>query len=132
MAKKHSFHQGSIKQIYELFFQPLVKRYRVPGKSLKEFLEDLFNVDYRNIDRYKVKNTFEIPGLLYTAGWAKTQGLGYRTVKKGSLIFVRTDSREPNAIDVEFYGGVGEKEHVYCLNQYQFNSILQNISKIDK
>ena len=132
MAKKSSYHQGYIKEIYELFFRPLVKRYRRPGASIKEFLEDLFDVDYRHIYRVKARNKFDIPGLLYTAGWAKVQGIGYRTVNKGTLLVVREDMRNPNTVDVEFNGGVGEKEHVYQLTRTEFNSIAVQLEKLDK
>jgi len=132
--RKKPFNQGSIKRIYELFFQPLVRHYRSDNQSISSFLEDIFDVQHRYINIYKVKKSFNITGPLYVAGWSKVQGLGYRKVKAGDMIWVREDLREPANVDIEVSSGQGSATQVFYVPRidweaFKLNTVLVDLDK---
>lgn len=106
--------QGSYREIYEKFFGPLIQ-YKPPHYSIKDWLEELFHFRHRDIVRYVAKRSFTLPGLYYLAPLMPVQGIGFRSVKEGDELFVRTDARTPDVVDVEFHGGQGGKEQVFRL-----------------
>lgn len=128
--KKRTFTEGFIQRIYNLFFKPLVINYKPEDLSVVTFLENLFDVDYRSINRFKSRRSFKIPGLLYVAGATKVQGTGYRNVKKDSLLIVRENTRT-STFDVEFHGAQGKAEQVFHLDNSQWNSIATHLQKLD-
>lgn len=126
MAKRRRpdpFDEGSLRVIYERFFRRIVEVYCPPDKTHHEFMEDLFDVDHRRIDRYLARRTFDLPGLLVVTGNVRYQGLGYRTVTLGTSVLVRTDSLNPAEVQVDFLGGQGHKEHVYSLTKEQWAQV---------
>lgn len=128
--RKRPFNQGYIKQIYELFFKPIVTSYKPSDQSLYDFLEELFDVKHRYITRYRVKSDFKIKGLFYVAGWAKTQGLGNRDVPAGSIIWVREDMREPEHVDIEVVRQ-GREDEVYYLTKLEWEEHKLNCLNLD-
>lgn len=128
--RKKPFSQGSISQIYELFFKPLVQFYKPASKSLYEFLEELFDVQHRYITRYRVKVPFRVTGQLYVAGWAKVQGLGDRNVPQDALIWVREDLREPAYVDVEVVAQ-GRDDQVFQVERMEWERLKLSCINLD-
>lgn len=124
--------EGHIREIYDTFFRKLVMRYCPEDKSVREFLEDLFNVDHRNITIWKSKRGFRMPGLHYLTGNVKVQGIGFRDVTPNSLLWVREDTKNPGYYDVEFMGGQGGGEQVYQLTASEWLSIQIHCDPIDQ
>jgi hypothetical protein len=123
MARKprpDPFSEGCIRDIYKHFFGPLIF-YKPPLLTIQDWLNYLFDASNRDIVRYVATKDFKMPGLLFTSGSVKVQGLGYRPVTKGDELWVRTDARNPNQIDVEYLGGVGSAEQVFSLNSSEWN-----------
>ena len=99
--KKHALEQGSIGQIFKHFIGPLI-RYKPHTWDLAKWFEAVFHNDTRAIERFVVVKPFSMPGLKCAAPHVKVQGIGYRKVRRGDILYVRTDSTNPNQIDVEW------------------------------
>ena len=123
--------QGSLKQIFDFFFKKLLIRYRRENQSAQEYLEDLFDVDNRNISMWQARRQFKMPGLYYIAGNIKVQGIGYRQVEKETILWLREDNRNKNYLDIEFLGGVGKESHVFCITSSEWNKIKPSLQPID-
>lgn len=128
--KRNPWAEGSIAQIYEMFFKPIMLNHCPEEQNPKDFLEDLFNTDHRTITVWRAEKAFRMPGLLYTTPLFKTQGVGWRQVKRGDTLYIREDSRTPDDIDVEFFAGQGEKDQVFCLTAIERIQISHNIKKL--
>jgi hypothetical protein len=127
---RHPLNEGSIADIFRHFFGPLV-RYKHEEQSLGQFMGELFGLNERTITRYKVKKPFKIPGLFATAPHRKIQGIGERNVKRGDILWVRTDITKPNSIDVQWLKP--GQDLVFELNEREFNWIRLNLeSREDK
>ena len=114
-----------------MFFEPIVKVYRSPDQTLHDFLEDIFDTNYRYITVYKVRAPFDITGPLYVAGWTKIQGIGYRHAKAGDLLWVREDMREPANVDVEILSGHGGKAQVFYVPRMDWEKFKLNCDAVD-
>lgn len=130
--RKAPWREGSITEIYRIFFRPIIKNHCPDSLTPHEFLEEMFDVDHRDIVRYRAKRNFKMPGLFYVSGNQKVQGIGFRQVKQHAILWLRTDSKNPDFVDIEFMGGVGEMDQVFSLTSSEFNSIAPFIKKIDK
>ena len=122
--------EGSLKDISKQFFSPIYQRFRAENQSAKSFFDELFDVENREISRWKVKEGFKIPGLLYLGGFVKIQGAGRRYVKRGLVIFVRMDKSNPTSVDVEFFAGKGKRDQCFCLDLSQWELIKLNLEQI--
>lgn len=101
------FSEGSVAYMWKHFFGPMLQ-YKPHDMDMKAFLEDVvFDIKHREIIRYKARESFVMPGLLYVAPMVRIQGLGYRDVAAGTELFVRFDARNPESVDIEFQGGQG-------------------------
>jgi hypothetical protein len=122
MAKKprpEPFSEGSIADIYKLFFGKLIF-YKPESMSIQEWMEHLFDFANRDIIRFVAVRPFSLPGLYYAAGSKKVQGMGYRKVELGDVLWVRLDARNPDTIDVEIFSGQGNKDQVFALDALQW------------
>jgi hypothetical protein len=99
--KKHALEEGSIAEIFRRFIAPLSK-YKPEHMGLDAFWDKLFHVSTRDIERYTVSKGFKMPGLCFIAPTVKIQGVGPREVKRGDILYVRTDATTPNLIDVQW------------------------------
>lgn len=131
-TKRNPLNEGSLREIFDLFLKPITKKWGIRNKNKMVFLDWLFDVENREIRRWRVVKTFNIPGLLYIAGSIKIQGIGYREVKSGVEMWVRTDKRSPNSIDVEWQGGQGGADLVYNLSREQWYFVQKHLICIDK
>lgn len=122
--------EGSLRDLSKHFFSPIYQRFRAENQSAKSFFDDLFDVEGRLIQRWKVRQGFKIPGLLYLAGFVKIQGSGQRYVKKGLVIFSRLNNSEPSTVDVEFFSGKGKRNQCFCLDKMEWESVQSNLELI--
>jgi len=110
--------EGAIKRIYEWFFKPL-RQYKPETMTLSEWNETLF--DSRNVEilQYRARRDFTLPGLYHRSPQVKIQGLGYRAVNKGDMI------------EVQYFGGPGQKDQLFTLNQSEWNAVAANLQEVD-
>jgi hypothetical protein len=122
--------EGSLKKIKDLFIKPLSK-WRPEDMSMKEWLETLFHVRSREINKYKARKPFSMLGLYLAAAAKPIQGVGFRRVKEGMEMFVRTDDMTPNAIYIEINNGHGGKDTVFLLTQEEWNVTKNFLERAD-
>jgi hypothetical protein len=94
----------------------------------EEWLGWIFGVADRPIDSYKAMATFEMLGrqmLCPTKGVYNTIN---RTVKRGTILWVRFDKMFPDEIDVEVM--VNDEYHLFKLTKHQFEDINIFLRKI--
>jgi hypothetical protein len=125
--RKNPWEMGSISEIYKKVIPGPFLQYKPSETTLSEWNSFLFHTKYRTIKRYVAVRDFDMPGLYYLAPRQPVQGLGYREVSEGTLVYVREDSREPDRVDVEFQGGLGGRDQVFQLNQIELNRILPHL-----
>ena len=131
-TKRNPLNEGSLREIFDLFIKPIVNKYGYRKMNEMVFMEWLFDVENRQITRWKVAKPFTIPGLMYVAGAVKVQGIGYRELKPDTILWVRSDRRNPNLIDVEFNGGQGAAEQVFALTKDEWTLVQRNLIIVDK
>ncbi len=123
------FTEGSLKNIYKYFFGKL--NFLKPDNfTLKDWEEHLFDLSHRDISRFKVRKYFKLPGLYYMAGSLPIQGLGYRDMKPGDILIVRTDERT-KITDVETFAGQGKKDQVFQLNESQWGWVKLQVDEVE-
>lgn len=100
----------TIARIFDLFIKPLLREFILPANAtenvLHSKLEMWFNKNERDIWYVKCRFPFNITG----PRWMSTStperlhihGDGDRAVSKGDVLCVRTDSRRPDIVEVEF------------------------------
>lgn len=106
--------EGCLADIYKWFFGKLIFL-KPEATTIGDWMEQLFDSKNRDVIRFVVKKNFTMPGLYYAASNIKYQGIGYRKVKRKEELWVRTDAHEPNRVDIEWLGGQGQKDQVFCL-----------------
>lgn len=111
-----------LKAIWDLFIAPLARNAPIQ-EDTKRFLDRIFCVDTRDIQSYKARHSFVMPGLKVEAPGVKIQGIGYRGVSKDKIITVRTDSTMPNCVDVEYLAGQGSALQWYQLTHMEWEKI---------
>lgn len=113
-------------RIFSLFIKPILRDFIVaPNSTVNELhrkLEMWFDNDKRDIWIVKAKSPFNIVGpRWYTTGTPErlhVYGDGERRVEKGEYMYVRTDERRPDVVDVEY------KEQVFAVRATDW-SVLQ-------
>lgn len=111
-----------LKKIWDLFIAPMARNAPVQ-EDTKRFLDKVFCVDTREIQSYKAKSFFSMPGLKVEAPHVKIQGIGYRGVNKDKILTVRTDSTMPDCVDVEYLAGQGAAIQWYQLSRSEWEKI---------
>lgn len=118
------FAEGSIRDIYKLIFGKLIY-FKPDAVSIADWLEELFDVKHRDISRFTATQDFTLPGLLYVAPAVKVQGTGYRQIREDQELWVRTDARNPDSVDVEVFAGQGEADLVYSLTRAEWDWVAR-------
>lgn len=118
--------EGDLGKIIEYFLNPLLK-YRPEGMETRDFLDLLFGAGFREINRYRAFNATQIKGTSITRHGVKADNFGYRTIKPGDVLYVRTDTRTPNVIDVEVMIGQGRRSRVFRLSALQWAKLKQHL-----
>ena len=126
---KHPLNQGSIGEIFRRIIAPLV-RYKPADWTLEQFLGELFAVNDRDITRYKVQRQFRMPGLYCEAPLMPVQGIGPREIKRGDIIWVRTDRQTPNSIDVQWLKPA--HDHLFKLDSTQWGWVKLHCKETGK
>lgn len=141
------FAEGSIASIYRWFFGPLI-RYKslhaenlaayngrtdveIQEPTINEWMEYLFHTKFREVGQYVARRAFEMPGLLVINSVTKIQGIGYRKVRAGQEMWVRTDERTPEQVEVEIMAGKGKADQVFELSSQQWNAIRSYLIERD-
>jgi hypothetical protein len=123
---------GHMKEVARLFIWPFIDNYKSPSSSIENFLDELFQTNYRNIERFKGRDKFVMPGKVldkparitgHSSGTIKVR----RNVKADQVMWVRTDSKMPDRIDVELIYKDNQST-VFLLNQAEWCTILPFIS----
>lgn len=125
--ERNPLNEGSLAKILELL-RPWLNM-RPAGVPFQIWIERLFHVDERVITAYVTTEEFKMPGLLKVLPLKPIQGYGYRTVRAESPVWVRTDSTEPDKIDVEVTNGPGHAEQVFQLSASEFRAIRRHLNK---
>lgn len=125
------FSEGSLAQIYKLYFGRLIF-FKPTDTPIADWLEELFDVKHREITRYRANHEFTLPGLQYIAPTVKIQGVGYRRIRQDQELWVRTDSRAPDAVDVEVFAGQGEADTVYALTRAEWDWVSRFCTNVEE
>lgn len=123
--------QGSMKEIFRLFFAPLMA-YKPNAMESREWMEYLFHLRDRDITRYEVKRNFIMPGLLLAAPLTAIQGIGYRRIKAGTEMYVREDISMPDVVHVEVQAGHGSPIQVFQLTRSEFEWVGLKIKEAER
>lgn len=107
----------------KLFLEPLLALKPPTVDTLDFVSEIIFHASERSIQQYTAIKLFRIPGRLRNTPTTAIQGIGYRRVNPGTVIWVRTDSTESERIDVEVHNGPGHKEQVFLLDRREWVAI---------
>lgn len=122
--------EGCLADIYRLFFGPLI-RYKPQTKTIQEWMEYLFDASNREIVAHIATRPFQIRGLYNVAPLIKIQGIGYRDVKEGDMVWVRRDARNPDCIELEFLGGQGRKDQLFTLNENEWDWAALHLTELE-
>lgn len=125
---RNPMEEGSLKEIYRWFLLPSLQ-YKPETTTINEWYENLFDVKNVEITQYRARWDFVLPGLYHKTPLVKIQGIGYRIVRGGQYLFVRTYLRDVDRVEVEFAGGVGEKSQLFTLTESEWNSIAANLEE---
>lgn len=118
-----------IKQIVKLFFKPLVK-HKPEALSYAEWVQALFSIEVRSIVQYRATREIKLPGAFLLSARQAVPGIGYRNVKPGAMLTVRTNNLLPDRIDIHFKGGQGGKDLVYRLTEEQWMFVKLSLEAI--
>lgn len=130
--RPNPFSEGDLQVIYEKFFKKIVEEFCPEDRSHKEFLEDLFDVDHTIIKKWKVKQSFVMPGLFHAAANVKIQGIGYRKVARYGVLISRENDRFPDVVTVDFLSRLDGTELVYSLNASEWGKIRLNLVSMEE
>jgi hypothetical protein len=123
--------EGSLADIYRHFLGPLI-RYKPNSLSIKDWMEVIFDSSNRDVTRYVCKAAFKMPGLYYAAAGVKVQGIGYRQVEPGTVLWVRMDARQPDVVDVELFTGQGGKDQIFCLTRSEWSWVALHLDEAER
>lgn len=117
------------KNLYEYLIVPMVHN-KPDNVSMKDWLDYLFCVSTRFIDRFVVNTDFKMPGAYYAAANVPIPGMGFTKVKKGDILWIRYDTTVPDRFDIELIGTKGRwqlKDQVFRLTDLDWIKIKQFI-----
>jgi len=105
--------EGKLKDIYRLFIIPML-RLKPPGYEYHAWLEEIFCVKQRRINKYKVIKLIQVPVT------------GYR-IPVGRIVWIRHDTKFPNRYDMEIQSPVQEKPKLFILNKRMWYKYKHNL-----
>jgi hypothetical protein len=111
------FEQGSIRKIWDLWIDKW-RSAKPQAMDLLEWLEQLWGTKLR------------MPGLYFAAPLIKVQGIGPRTIRADADVWVRTDERTPNQIEVQWIDGVHDRQ--FELTMSEWNSVAPLLERVEK
>ncbi len=125
--KEIKLREGNLKEIAEILLVPILNA-RPTNFSLKAWLEHMLHTEEREIRKYVTHVSFKMPGLYKAAAFIAVQGYGERQIKKGTILWVRTDETQLDIIDVEVCLGQGKESPVFQLDRSEWVQIVPNIA----
>lgn len=124
IVRKRKRVEHDIHKIYKYFIGPLVLRHKPRDLPIADFMANtVFDIKNREIFRFITTSHFKMPGILFAAPSVKIQGIGYRHVKQGQILYVRMDRKRPEQIDVEILAGPGKRDQTFELTSWEFATI---------
>lgn len=115
---------------YKYFFSPLVE-VKPKDMPIRDWIDFVFCTDTREIGKYRVKQHFLIPGAREVVVPNQSPVLKkFQVVKKGQIIYVRTDSTNPNVVDLEAKVGQTNKYKWFRLTQKEWEYIREKTRKL--
>lgn len=102
-------------------------KHRLEEYTYKEWLELIFNVSTRTIDRYVTTAPIHLDGYIRTKYGHVSATTGFRKVPVGTEVWVRIDTTMPDRVDVEACLGVGKRSHMYTMTMNQYWDIAAHL-----
>jgi len=113
MRAKPPDKEGSLRRIFELFIEPLLK-YKPEDWELREFISSyFFNAEERTIEKKKAAQDFKMPGALKVLPTRAIRGVGQRQIAKGSELWIRRDLPRKK-VEIEIHS------QVFIMSDYEF------------
>lgn len=121
--------EGTRRKIAELLIAPILLN-KPDHIGTPAWLELMFHVEEREIIQYEAKAPFVMPGYLKVAPFKLEEGTKKkeREVPAGALLWVRTDKKWPEFVEVEFQPGKHRQTYWFHLTTRQFESIFPKLS----
>jgi len=115
-----------IRTIWLRYIKPLAELLVVNGtvELFTDGVHILFGSDYRSVLFMRATRAFTIPGKLWYRDSIWVYGSGDRRVHKNEVVLVRTDTRTPDEIDLEY------KEELFKLTANEYAGIKYLLTKI--
>ncbi len=123
------FGEGSIKDIWAIWFAHWLVC-KPDRMDLTDWLQLIWGTKDRDVTRYIARREFKMPGLYHTAANVKIQGIGPRTVVEGAEIWVRTDAREMDKVEVQWVEGNWERQ--FTLTKTEWFRIAENLELTER
>lgn len=124
--KKKKSKEPAAKTILRRFLAPL-SRFKHMEQDMGQHWDAIFAVDRHDVETFRARSAFRMPGLYYVAGSIKVQGIGPRDVNKGELFYVRIDS-ETGAADVEH--SISNQENVFSLTSSEWGAVRLKLQPV--
>lgn len=116
------------REIVRIFFSQLVEVYlhHWPEATYSQAIYEIFGVDERPIDFYKVIKEFKLPGAYRLNSTATAQGYKNPYLKYGKILTVRQDSDKPNIVGIQV-----DDNKCFNLTRSEWKSIQHKVKKLD-
>lgn len=116
-------------KLVKWFFQPIVDA-RPPNFDVEAWLHQIFHTRTRHIEKYRVLESFKLPGLFMEAALVRREGLGNRLMNRGQILWVRTDDTIHDFIEIEPEPKDEQYTQVFRLESHQWMAIRPKLKKI--
>ncbi len=122
--------EGSLKEFGRLFIAPFIK-YKSAGDTLENFLDNMFCVNDRTIERYKCLTPFRMPGNAFDFSYKAMFEYNYqvpRNVQVDQIMWIRKDITMPGRIDIELIklSKSQKKSTTFRLRHDEYQSIIMH------
>ncbi len=120
---------SSLQDIGKLYLVPFLN-HKPKTAGLQGWLEQMFHTNERQILRYIAEKPFLMPGLQKITAEYMVAGTGYRKIKQGIQLWVRTDSTRPDVVEIECDIGKGAAMHWFHLTKSEWDKgVLPNVKQ---
>lgn len=115
--------------IGKLFILPLLK-HCPDGMPRGRFLESIFHVDTRHIQKYVVHREFDLDDIKRKYSSRYVKGLPQIKLNLGEIVYIRFDSTKPKSIELSAFKGRGGEERIYSLDLKTYKKLKLYIEKV--
>lgn len=124
--------EGSLPEIARILILPAY-RHKPANISLVAWLEEVFGVESRPIRKFLATEDFEMPGPLRVTSKRLVQGIGFRSIKKGTALWARFDASMPDFVEVEGFVGRGRSSHVFQVDSHDWaRTVRPKLERIEE